>query len=359
MMKYKISMLSIAMATIVLVSMSAVAGGSAAHASTVGAPIAGAPAVCYDANGNEFVFAQGYNGQLWAFSPNVNIGGGATGTWVSLGGVLTSGPAAVSQGYNSITGLDQVTVFVRGSDGFLYSKTTIDDGATWSAWTTWPGHVAAGTSPAVSSSVTVNGILIQTDVFYVDSASHHLMWDWTTATNAGSGDLGGIVTASPGVVATSTGVPDVFVRGTSGALYEKVSGMGGWPSSWTKFNRGVLAAGTGPTAVLDPATGHLYLFVTGTDSHMYLQYSTDDGLSWMDGCNVFHPNVLCWVNLGGVLTSSPSAAYTGAATDTMVVMARGSSGDIWLNTNVVGGVTQWPANVATAWSGWSYDITGP
>ena len=336
------------MVAMVLVSIVAAAGVSAAKPTTVSAPIVGAPAVCYDQNGNQFVFAQGYDGALW-YQFN------GPGTWTSLGGQITAAPAAVSQGYNAITGTDQVTVFVRGTNGLLYSKTTITDGASWSAWTTWPGQVAAGTGPAASTSVTVPGVLLQTDVFYVDSTSHHLMWDWTTAFNSGRQDLGGIVTASPGAVATSTGLPDVFVRGTDGALYEKFSGMGEWPTSWTRFNRGLLAAGTGPTAVSD-GTGDLYLFVTGTDGHVYLQYSTDDGLSWTDGCNIFHPSVLCWVNLGGAPSSSPSAAYTGAKTDTIVVMARGSA-DIWLNTNVVGGVSQWPANVATAWSGWS-DYTG-
>ena len=50
------------------------------------------------------------------------------GQWESLGGYLTSSPAAVSRSAGKIT------VFVRGSSGSLWSMSTTDGGATWSGW---------------------------------------------------------------------------------------------------------------------------------------------------------------------------------------------------------------------------------
>ncbi len=59
------------------------------------------------------LFAKGTDGALYYKQWNSTTGWSAS---TSLGGVLTSGPAAVSKGAGAIT------VFVRGSDGALWSR---------------------------------------------------------------------------------------------------------------------------------------------------------------------------------------------------------------------------------------------
>ena len=71
-----------------------------------------------------------------------------------------------------------IDVFVRGTDGALWERTTTNGGGSWCTWTSLGGQIASGTGPAASSS--------------------------------GAGRL------------------DVFVEGTNGALYQKT-----WTGSWS------------------------------------------------------------------------------------------------------------------------------
>ena len=84
------------------------------------------------------LFAQGTDQALWTKSESASGWSG----WQSLGGVLTSSPAATSPG----SGL--IDVFARGTDGALWLKTTTNDGTTWNGWTSLGGQIPAGTAPA-------------------------------------------------------------------------------------------------------------------------------------------------------------------------------------------------------------------
>ena len=63
----------------------------------------------------------------------------------SLGGVLTSSPAATSPSSGAID------VFVRGTDNALWERTTTNGGGSWGAWTSIGGQIASGTGPAACS----------------------------------------------------------------------------------------------------------------------------------------------------------------------------------------------------------------
>jgi len=362
-MKYKIEMLGLAMATTLLVSMVAAAGVSAAKPATVGGPVTGAPGAT-NVGGTVWLVAQG------ATSPGGNIYYqiGTTG-WLGPVGTGTN-PCIVALG---TTGT--VDIFWVSTSGALVGRTTTNGGAAWTAITLPPSQVAAGTGPAA----TYNAATGEVDVFYVNSGTNALMWDSLPANaNNMQQNLGGIVTASPGAVAprailttlagapaTTTGSIDVFVRGSTGALYEKVYSMGGF-GGWTKFHDGVLAAGTGPTAVAniltpDPVlTSNVFLFVTGTTGNLYELYSNDGGLTW----NTAQPNghALGWMDLGGILKSSPSAVAplllvgsqptVGAPINNIAVVVRGGDGGIWTDTGFA------PYNATSDWH-WSGPLAGP
>jgi len=51
-----------------------------------------------------------------------------SGGWTSLGGYLTSSPAAVGRSYNVID------VFARGGDGNIWSRHTVNGGTSWDLW---------------------------------------------------------------------------------------------------------------------------------------------------------------------------------------------------------------------------------
>ena len=68
---------------------------------------------------------------------------GAWSGWESLGGILTSSPAAAS----STSG--KIDVFVRGTDAGLWQVEYSNNG--WLSWTSLGGIIYPGTGPAVSS----------------------------------------------------------------------------------------------------------------------------------------------------------------------------------------------------------------
>jgi len=105
-----------------------------------------APAACawYHGTDQSFsehrndVFVKGTDGALWH---RVNIGTAPLGTianmgtwsgWESLGGYLTSSPAAAAS--PTCFTYKQIDVFVRGGDNLLWQKTYDNKAKTWSGW---------------------------------------------------------------------------------------------------------------------------------------------------------------------------------------------------------------------------------
>jgi hypothetical protein len=227
------------MAALVLVSLCAVLSGpsvtaaasSRANVQTSGAlvgagvGIAGTPAVCAEDTNNRDLFVKGTDNALW-WSHYNNPNWSA---WQSLGGVLTSSPAAAAA-----SGSNRIDVFVRGTTGALWQRTTTDGGTTWSAWYSLGGVLPAGTGPAACSWGA--GRL---DVF-VQGTTGALYHKWYTGTSwSGWENLGGVLTSSPAAAAAPSSaawlaVMDVFVRGTDNGLWQKTF-IDGW-TSWSPWN---------------------------------------------------------------------------------------------------------------------------
>jgi hypothetical protein len=268
--------------------------------SSLGGQLASGTGPAADAqNANSLdLFVQGTDHALWY----KHWDGTSWSGWENLGGYLTSSPAATSPASGVID------VFVRGSNGALYEKTTTDGGATW-AWISLGGQIPAGSSPTACSWGA--GRL---DVFVqgTDGALYH---KWYSGTSwSGWENLGGGLTSSPAAAAASgSNRIDVFVRGTTGALWQRTTTDGGttW-SAWYSLG-GVLPAGTAPAACSWGA-GRLDVFVQGTDGALYHKWYS--GTSWSG-----------WENLGGKLTSSPAATSPGS--NLIDVFVRGTDYALW------------------------------
>jgi hypothetical protein len=273
-------------------------GGTAQpHWSKIGGQLASGtgPAVCAQNANSIDVFVQGTDHVLYY----TYWDGTKWSAWKSLGGSLTSSPAATS------TSAGVIDVFARGTSGSLYEKTSTNGGGSWSNWAPLGGQIASGTGPAAYLSGA--GHL---DVF-VEGTNGALWHKSYAGTWSGWVNLGGALTSSPAVASTSAGVIDVFARGTSGSLYEKTStnGGGSW-SNWAPLG-GQIASGTGPAA--SSQGSHLGLFVEGTTGALYQKTWTG---SWSN-----------WKSLGGSLTSSPAA--TSPASGVFDVFVRGTDGVLW------------------------------
>jgi peroxiredoxin len=253
------------------------------------------------------LFVQGTDNALWT---RYHQSGSGWSGWQSLGGTLTSSPAATSPG----SGL--IDVSARGTDGALWYKDW--NGAAWSSWHSLGGQIPAGTGPAVCS--WGSGRL---DLF-VQGTDGALWHKWDTGTSwSGWQSLGGTLTSSPAATSPGSGLIDVSARGTDGALWYKDWNGAAW-SSWHSLG-GQIPAGTGP-AVCSWGSGRLDLFVQGTDGALWHKWDT--GTSWSG-----------WQSLGGTLTSSPAATSPGSGL--IDVSARGTDGALWYK--------DWNG---AAWSSW-------
>ncbi len=302
-MKYKIGILSIAMAAIVLVSMGAVA--SAAQPATTS--VSGAPSMVY-AGGIQYTFIRGANGDLYWKT--------GTGAWKDVGIAITSAPAAVVQD-GHITVLFAVGTTLASTNLGLFNI--------WSAPITWPGTVAAGTSPAA-----VIGSDDNIWAFYVDSTSLNLMVDQSATTPLGSptavANLGGVVTATPAVTSPVAGWVDVVVRGTGGNIWEKTFVTGEWSPNWTEFHDGTIGYGA---ALVSTGGADVALFVSGSNYRMYELTSSNNGLTWNVPHPLLQPGVLGWVDLGGAVASQPAAVQHSSTTLVEVL----GGGGIWVWTS--------------------------
>jgi hypothetical protein len=343
-MKHNRIFLSVAMAAIMLVSLCAVSAStlsvSAAQSSSstpavVGAPVgSGAPGVC-SINGTNldlFIRVAADNSIVWKESPN---GTTWTSSETSLGGTLTAPPAANATWANATAGEASIYIFARGTDGSVYERVispynnttqiTQTDSSTYtiSGWTSLGGQVATNTGPSVCS--WGPGRL---DVFVqgTSGAMYQKTWNGTSWSNWIS--LGGKLTSAPGATATGNQI-GVFVAGTSGTIYYKHWNGAAW-SGWVNVG-GTVLSGTSPAAY-NWGTSQIGWLVTGTDSNLYR--------NWVGSSSGYE-------GIAGALTSSPSA--TAKHNGVIDVFARGSSStfaalyQISFNYNSSGTWGEWTA----------------
>jgi peptidoglycan/xylan/chitin deacetylase (PgdA/CDA1 family) len=176
------------------------AGGHWAWSKIGGQLLAGTSPAAYNwGSAQTGVFVTGTNNALYQWT-------GSTG-WVKLGGYLTSSPAATSPA-NGV-----IDVFVRGSDGALYSKQL--SGGVWGSWKKIGGQLASGTGPAVCAQ---NANSLDVFVQGTNGALYHKSYtgtSWSSWQN-----LGGYLTSSSAATSPANGVIDVFVRGSNGVFWE-------------------------------------------------------------------------------------------------------------------------------------------
>jgi hypothetical protein len=226
------------------------------------------------------VFARGPDGTLWRIYQTVT--GTGWSAWESLGGVITSKPAAV---LNNAASLE---VFARQADGTLghIQQTAPGSSSSWSAWESL-GAVITGNPVAA---LNTDGRL---EVFarQADGTLGHF---YRTASGSGwSGweSLGGALAGDPAVTRNWNGLLEAFARqadGTLGRIYQDSSGLG-W-SGWQSLD-GVL---TSDPAVTLNQDGRLETFACGTGNALYHIYQTAPGSGWS-----------AWESLGGTLLGIP------------------------------------------------------
>ena len=288
---------------------------------SLGGVVTSTPAAVDNSDGRLELFARGADNALWHKWQTVPHAGPWSG-WASLGGLITSDPSVVD---NSDGRLE---VFARGSDGALWHIwQTAPHAGPWSGWASLGGVITSDPVSVVNSDGRI-------EVFArgLDNALWHC-WQQTPHAGPWSGwfSLGGTIVSDPAVFVNSDGRIEVFARGTDSALWhiwQQVPHAGPW-SGWASLG-GVLA---GDPLVVDNSDGRLEVFARGTDKALWhIWQATPHAGPWSG-----------WASLGGVIQSDP-APYIN--TDgRLEVFALGQDGALW---NIWQTVPH-----AGPWSGWN------
>jgi hypothetical protein len=264
------------------------------------------PATASRGGGDLWVFARASNGELLE---RHRTDGGGFSDWSSLGGNITSGPAAV--GYGS-----SVLVFARGTDGAIYQKTYAN--GSWSAWGSLGGYSTS--APAVEVRRGPEG--------YVDVAikgGDNAIYFRTYVPGTGWspwGSLGGNLTSAPSLNSQSAGIVNVWARGTDGHLYQQAWNGSQW-IGWGSLDGGLVGAPAG----VSRAENVVNVYVRGTDNATHSR-------SWTAATG-WYP----WAQLDPApIESAPAAGGDGA-------------GHEWVVARKDGGVAikEWTG----AWGSWS------
>jgi len=191
----------------------------------IGGEATGPPAVMMDAEGLVHVFIRGTNRALWhlaeIYRPGTSIteetAGKRWGDWECLGGVMASSPRTPV----TLNGANLVEVYGRAADKALWHRRQIasQEGANveWDAWLSLGGVLASGPAVALTDDDMVEVFARATDkAIYFKSQFedengeiHFTQWH----------SLGGMFSASPTVWVRADGFIDVFARGVDKAIW--------------------------------------------------------------------------------------------------------------------------------------------
>lgn len=229
--------------------------------------------------------------------------------WSSLGGGLTTDPALVSYDVNHVAAFaTNQDLWVNWFEALAW-KGWVNLGNNGNALTAPPVAVVAGNHIEVFVQDTTSGFLLHKEgTFNGGSAPTWSGWEniWLLE-NAPGGSLANAghlanLGRPPAVVVTQpnnqVNVFANFADGTTKAI--KVYGFGNW-SFWTNLG-GVSHYEPGAASW---GSNRLDVFVVGTDSQVYHQYSDDEGTT-------FYPSGNNWELVGGNAASSPSVVSWGA-----------------------------------------------
>ncbi|TMQ22159.1 MAG: hypothetical protein E6K82_13825 [Candidatus Rokuibacteriota bacterium] len=240
--------------------------GSWVPPGSLGGVLTSGPAVGVNADGRLEVFARGTDNTLQHIAQNaVN---GTWGTWMSLGGDLTSIPVVVR---NPSSNTLQVFVRINGSAIATISQSS-PGSPQWTSWTSLGGGFT--TAPAVA--VNFDGRL---EVFGrgTDNALWHNAQASAGGSFAGWSSLGGVITSAPAVTRRADNTLDVAAIGTDGGLWHTGQTIpGGGYSGWTTLGTpAAVTIASGPHVEVD-ASGTPQIFVRATDNTLWV---TADGIS--------------------------------------------------------------------------------
>ena len=284
---------------------------STASAATVPRPapglVPGASTLATSGEDSIRIFYQQVNHSL------TTVSGPAASEWggpQNLGGVLTSGPAAITI-KGAVEEFANTWVFTRGTDQAVWHREFSDARGTWAPWASLGGR-AIGAPGVICAGGPASG-----PVVFVRGTDNAL---WQRSLTGGWTSRGGRRASSPaGLQAAGGTCPaglDVFALGADHAVWE-------FTGAWHRVGG---TSAVAPAAVRLPS-GETDLFARGTDNALWMNVRAPGAAAWRG-----------WHRVGGFLTSAPAAAIWPSSFPGKVrtVLALGGDGNLWIGRNAVG-----------------------
>ncbi len=233
---------------------------------------------------------------------------------LDLGGVLTSGPAAIER--QGASEFETEAVFARGTDNAVWLRLFSSGQGGWLPWATLGGKaLGAPTVTCVGQAQQEPPLIV-----YVRGSDGAL---WRRQLGRGWAKVGGQLASDPGalpaVAGACPGREDVFALGTDFAVWERAAG------AWHKIGGKSTVA---PAAAQVLPGGETDLFVRGTDNALWMNTRAPGATAWAG-----------WHRVGGILTSAPVATFFPVSPATRVVVALGKDGNLWQGRNRIGSAT--------------------
>ena len=225
------------------------AGNWTDWASLGGSTSSGPAAVGY---GNSIhLFVTGTDNAVWTRA----LTGSTWGPWLSLGGYATSAPS-VSVRRGTINYLD---LAVRGSDNALWHRAFIP-GSGWSGFASVGGVLTSGPASISQSPEMLNIFVRAVDGSVAQRPWNGATWlDWI--------GLGGGIYGAPAAVSRAENDLDLYARGDGNRVYQNHWDARGW-TGWSLVGGDGTAVGSAPAAVSDRSDREV-LFARSGDSLVY------------------------------------------------------------------------------------------
>jgi hypothetical protein len=235
--------------------------------SALGGQLTGGPAAAWvmagslSPTGGPAVFGRGIDNRLW-WRHQTSSGWSR---WASLGGEITSRPAAA---YWIGPDSEILGVFARGADGAIWGRVEYHASGHlgWTSWSSYGGRLLASTGPAVA--------FTQGHIFLAAVGTDRAVWVRHNSPNGWTSwqSIGGRTTAVPGLATPAGGAVVAFARGTDNAAWYKeffgrTAGVtAGWHPLGGTLTSGLTAL---PNQVESPAAA-TSVFALGADSRAWL-----------------------------------------------------------------------------------------
>jgi hypothetical protein len=232
--------------------------------SSLGGILTTAPAAASDTPGRVFVFAGG----LAAAGAPGNLGlwvrvltPAFLDVWRPLHGLLTSRPAPVSWG------VGHMDVFARGPDRGLWVRSwngaAVDDSG-WDVWEALKGTLASEPAAAATGPSNIDVVALDDDGGLIHRRYTGGAWqDWL--------DLGGEAVGEPALVATGPDRVEAYVRGSDDQLWTRARNGDTW-GAWMALG-GVLAS----SPSVAHGAGTTLVAVEGHDGRLHVRQNTGAG----------------------------------------------------------------------------------